>query len=273
MNLNSIENALKNIYLDVISEHLNTTHPFLSAVEHTSRDVWGKNIIKFVRLGDKHAEFRLELANLYEKMELSEKALRASEKCMGARVDLVNSEAEYMLGKAKSNINKQLFNGGGICGFSDIFQKEGTIYGLDRADYPQLVPYIQEDFGDLTEDKLEEVISKLEQIPDFIITSSKVGRFLKSLPNSQSNGCFWRGIRIVFNADYPDDTLYFLNSQDFTMHQLCDWQWLEGEDGTILKQYDNKPIYTATLVKYANLMCNNPSNQAMLTGITIDKEN
>ena len=41
-----------------------------------------------------------------------------------------------------------------------------------------------------------------------------------------------------------------------------------GEDGKILKQVPGKPVYTATLVKYAELMCENPSGQGMLAGIT-----
>ena len=48
---------------------------------------------------------------------------------------------------------------------------------------------------------------------------------------------------------------------------LCDWQWLENEDGKILKQIAGKPVYTATLVKYAELVCSRPFGQGMLTGV------
>ena len=41
-----------------------------------------------------------------------------------------------------------------------------------------------------------------------------------------------------------------------------------GEDGKILKQVPGKPIYTATLVKYAELMCARPCGQGALYGIT-----
>jgi hypothetical protein len=43
---------------------------------------------------------------------------------------------------------------------------------------------------------------------------------------------------------------------------------LEGEDGKILKQVPGKPVYTATLVKYAELMCSRPNGQGVLYGIT-----
>jgi hypothetical protein len=61
--------------------------------------------------------------------------------------------------------------------------------------------------------------------------------------------------------------MYLLNTDDFCLHQLSDWRWLEGEDGKILKQIAGKPVYTATLVKYAELICARPYGQGMLTGI------
>ena len=62
--------------------------------------------------------------------------------------------------------------------------------------------------------------------------------------------------------------MYLLNSADFALHQLCDWQWLEGEDGSVLRQVPGKPVYSATLVKYADLLCSRPNGQGMLSGIT-----
>ena len=81
----------------------------------------------------------------------------------------------------------------------------------------------------------------------------------------------YNGIPIVSDRFCPEGTMYLLNSEDFTLHQLCDWAWLEGEDGKILKQNANKPTYSATLVKYADLLCNKPCGQAMLTGIIENK--
>ena len=280
MNLQTIDNALKNIYLDVIAEHLNTAYPFLSMVEHAARDVWGKNIRKYVRWGDKYAELSLELVNLYGTIELSEKALRASENCTSAFVNLLNSEIEDMIKETKNNMCKQLFDDGGMSGFSDIFKKDGVIYGLDRADYPQLIPYIQEDFGELTEGKLFEVIDRFENTPNFIITTYEIAQYIKRIGyydtielSNGSRAFNWNGIVVLSDLKCPKDTMYILNSRDFTLHQLCDWTWLESEDGKILRQVPNKPVYTATLVKYANLICDNPSNQAMLTGVSVNKEN
>lgn len=258
-NLNKVEDALKNFYLDVISNRLNTCHPFLSAIEHTSNDVWGKYIKKCVRYGKKYEVLTLELKNWYGTINLSEKALRVCETNIGSLVDLINSECKELLRETELDLKKSLFKGGKMTGFSEIFQKGGSIYGVDRDKYPQLTPYMQEDFGNLTYDKLAEVIKKLDCIPDFIITTHKIKKYLADFDDN---------ITVLADVNCPKDTMYILNSKDFTIHQLCDWTWLESEDGKILKQFGKKPIYTATLVKYADLMCSNPSHQAMLSGIS-----
>lgn len=44
-------------------------------------------------------------------------------------------------------------------------------------------------------------------------------------------------------------------------------RWLEDEDGRILKQVPGKAAYTATLVKYAELVCKKPCGQAKLYNV------
>ena len=83
-----------------------------------------------------------------------------------------------------------------------------------------------------------------------------------------SRAITFNGIPVVADRFCPDGTMYLLNTDDFRLHQLCDWQWLEGENGRVLNQIPGKPVYQATLVKYAELMCYRPCGQAMLTGIT-----
>ena len=75
------------------------------------------------------------------------------------------------------------------------------------------------------------------------------------------------GIPVVADRFVEDDAMYLLNTNDFTLHELCDWKWLEGEDGRILRQNQNYPTYSATLVKYAELICDKPCGQAKISGI------
>ena len=77
----------------------------------------------------------------------------------------------------------------------------------------------------------------------------------------------YNGIPVVSDRFAPQGTMYLLNTKEFNLHQLCDWKWLEGEDGRVIKQNLNRPTYSATLVKYADIICNKPAGQAMISGI------
>lgn len=171
-----------------------------------------------------------------------------------------------------------------ITGLGAIFKSTGNIYGLSRATHKWLVPYMKTDVGSITETVIQKAIDYLDETAgsrvNFIVCSSGVKRaFQKHLATYKRNvdvmnleggykALSYNGIPIVSDRFCPAGTMYLLNTDDFTLHQLCDWKWLEGEDGKILKQNAGKPTYTATLVKYADLICAKPCGQAMLSGIT-----
>ena len=78
----------------------------------------------------------------------------------------------------------------------------------------------------------------------------------------------YNGIPLVYDRFIEEGSMYLLNTKAFKLHQLCDWQYLETENGKILRQTQGKPTYTATLVKYCDLVCDRPNGQAKLSGIT-----
>ncbi|MBO5884352.1 MAG: phage major capsid protein, partial [Clostridia bacterium] len=98
-----------------------------------------------------------------------------------------------------------------------------------------------------------------------------LGAFRRNIDVMELSGGYkaltYNGIPVVADRFVEEDTMYLLNTDDFTMHQLCDWKWLEGEDGKVLKQNAGYPTYTATLVKYAELVCDKPNGQAKISGI------
>jgi len=370
----------------VVTEQLNTgINPFLSKIKMSTNDVWGKEIRKVAQYGinggigagteegdlpsaagNNYEQFVLSLKNLYGKIEISDKAVRASENSVGAFVNLLNAEMEGLLNASSFNFGRMLFGDGKgilcktssvsegkitvssvknliegmvvdfraedgtiisglgsrrilsvdrasktitvsgtevtsalapsgtlvtvqgsfgqeITGLGAIFNKSGSIYGLSREEHKWLVPYIQEDVGEISETVIQTAIDYLEENAggkvDMIICSSGVKRafqnhlatYKRNVDVMELNGGYkaisYNGIPIVSDRFCPEGIMYLLNSQDFTLHQLCDWAWLEGEDGKILKQNANKPTYSATLVKYADLLCSKPCGQAMLTGI------
>ena len=169
-----------------------------------------------------------------------------------------------------------------ITGLKAIFENE-NLYGVDRTKYGALKPYDKADVGEISENVIQTAIDEIEENSgsqiNFIVCSWGVRRALVEyykqyktmMPSMEIEGGFkalsFNGIPVVADRFCPEGTMYLLNTDDFKLHQLCDWKWLEGEDGKILKQIPGKPVYTATLVKYAELMCERPNGQGRLTNI------
>ncbi len=170
-----------------------------------------------------------------------------------------------------------------LTGLGAIFSDSESLYGVNRASNPWLKPYEMGSVGAITEAKVQKAIDKIEENAgskvNFIVCSWGVRRALvealsqyRQTESLDLEGGFravsFNGIPVVADRFCPEGTMYLLNTDDFCLHQLCDWQWLEGEEGAILKQKAGKPVYTATLVKYAELICSRPCGQGRLTGIT-----
>ena len=169
-----------------------------------------------------------------------------------------------------------------ITGLKAVFEAD-ELYDIEREGKSWLTPYKKTLFGDMTEEKLQEAIDSVEEYGggkiNFIVCSRGVRRKLISALSAYRKtdsidleggyrALSFNGIPVIADRFCPKGTMYLLNTDDFGLHQLCDWQWLEGEDGKILKQIPGKPVYTATLVKYAELMCYRPVGQGMLANIT-----
>lgn len=167
-----------------------------------------------------------------------------------------------------------------ILGLPYIFNEElQIIYGTVRNNNHYLWPTFKT--GQLSTDLMQETIDDIEESGgggiDLIICSYDVRRaYFEHLKDTRTNvdymnldGGFkalsYNGVPVVTEKFAPDNTMYFVNTEDFTMQQLSDWSWLEGAGGKILRQVNNKAAYTATLVKYANLICKRPIGQGMLT--------
>lgn len=171
-----------------------------------------------------------------------------------------------------------------LTGLEAIFGT-ANLYGLDRSDYSFLNPYKVTDTTGVSTEAIQAAIDSIEEVAggtiDFIVSSYKVRRaYIEYLSLNRTNldymnldGGFkalsYSGIPFVADRFVDDKTMYLLNTSDFKLHQLCDWRWIEGEGGTVLHQVANKAVYTATLVKYADLLCERPMGQAKITFSTI----
>lgn len=383
--ISNADKALKTFYLGVLADQLNVgVNPLFAKIAQTSSDVWGKEVKKLAPYGinggvgsgeendnlpqsggNNYAQFTLTLKNLFGKIELSDKAIRASQNSAGAFVNLLNAEMEGLLKASKFNFGRMLYGDGSgliattvaastsnknqitvdsikgiiegmtidmyssagvkdttfsgaritsidrankvvtlsatassqygagykiyvqgsknneITGLEAIFGDSEYIYGLKRSDYSFLKPYTKTVNTAVSVSAIQDAIDVVEETSggtiDFIVTSYKMRKqYVDALCKNRTNidyltldggykALSYSGIPFVADRFVGDDDMYLLNSADFKLHQLCDWRWLEGEGGTVLHQVAGKACYSATLVKYADLLCERPMGQAKLT--------
>ncbi len=169
-----------------------------------------------------------------------------------------------------------------ITGIEGIFSNN-TLYGLEKSSYKWLNPYESSTLTYLSDTAIQTVIDRLEDYANsninYIATTKAIrrlyqeylGAYRRNIDVTELKGGFktitYNGIPVVGDRFVNDNTMYFLNTDDFTMYEMCDWKWLEDESGRILKQNPNYPTYSATLVKYAELICDKPSGQGKLSNI------
>lgn len=174
--------------------------------------------------------------------------------------------------------------GNEITGLGAIFGNSSTLYGLNRSANKWLTPYTSSASQEISDGVLQSAVDFLEENTgsniDFIVCGAGVKRayqqylacYRRNIDVTVLEGGYkaisFNGIPVLSDRFVEDDTLYMLDSSKFTLHQLCDWEWIEGEGGKILRQKAGYPAYTATLVKYADLICDQPNGQAKFTNIS-----
>ena len=387
--LQTAENALKNVYLGVISNQLNVAvNPLLAQIKHSTSNIYGKEIRKAAPVGinggigagaedgelpissnTNYVQFVAQLKNLYGRLDITDKAIRATSNNISSFVNLLNDEMERLIEASNFNLGRMLYGTGDGCigvvnvvnstqgyvklksgiqnivegmiirmedvmetgkhltctytvtkvdrenkmfyitnpsyldstnvastsrvwvqnscdseitGIEGIFSND-TLYGLTKTDNPWLNPYVSTGTTYISDNAIQSAIDHLEDYANstvnYIATTKAVRRlyqeylsaYRRNIDVTELAGGFktitYNGIPVVGDRFVPDNTMYLLNTNDFTMYELCDWKWLEDESGRILKQNPNYPTYTATLVKYCELMCDRPNGQAKIANI------
>ena len=149
--LETADKALKEVYLGIVADQLNVTvNPFLAKIKQSTNDVVGKDIVKLVPYGinggigagtetgdlptaaqNNYDRFKLELKNLYGTIELSDKAIRASQSSASAFVNLLNAEMDGLLKASKFNLGRMLYgDGSGILSKCVSSKSSGKVIGL-----------------------------------------------------------------------------------------------------------------------------------------------
>ncbi len=170
-----------------------------------------------------------------------------------------------------------------ITGIGALFNGD-TIYGVQKSAHPFLNPYQKSLGTGIDEIAIQEAIDALENdagsTVDFIACSQEakysyidyMSSFKRNIDVMELDGGFktlaYNGLPLVYDRFVPEGCMYLLNTKAFKLHQLCDWRFLETENGKILRQNQGKPTFTATLVKYCDLICQKPNGQAVIKDIT-----
>lgn len=288
--LDNVENALKNVYLPVIQDRLNNIDPFIASIENTTSDVWGNEILvpimSKVEKGN-YILFKQDLATITMPLYFSDRAIRVCQTNANAFVNLVNAEVEDEIDFASKSIQDAIYDKDkhldkDICavknhtplvlnGFKNLFE-EPVYCGLPKTKYniqPMTIELKDFDF-----DAMKALVELENDEINFMICSPYIKRKFEEYAMShyrniniveQVNGykclSFTDNIIMQTYKYLPDNVIYFVNSRDFKIHQLCDWMWLENDKGKVTTKMESLPMHKATLVKYANLVCHNPEKQ------------
>ena len=200
-------------------------------------------------------------------------------------IDRVNNHIKFSVDPTISGLlYMQGSKGKEITGLKSVFNVDAPLYGVNRALNPALKPYVKNSVGQLDEIVMQEAIDSVEMNAnskiDFIGVSADtkyafqeyMAQYKRNIDMMEIEGGYrsmsFNGIPLVYDRFIEGGTMYLLDTSAIKLHQLCDWRFLETENGNILRQAQDKPVYTATLVKYCDLICSKPNGQAKLSGIT-----
>lgn len=165
----------------------------------------------------------------------------------------------------------------------------GNLYGVARSTYTWMVPTMlnQATSAGITAELDELYMQRCMDLGyrragtkfDFILCSDGVRRAFQYMNQVYKRNTeimkleagydvvSFNGIPLVVDMYAPASKMFFLSSEEWKLHRVDDWDWLE-KDGAILSRISGYPTYEATLALYADLACSVPGGQAQLYGIT-----
>lgn len=174
-----------------------------------------------------------------------------------------------------------------LTGLGKLFETidgSSRLYGLNRNDYSWLRPYVKEGFGAISETGIQKALELLEDSYNVTVDhincgSAAYGHYLELMNQRRRiadvttlegghKALTFNGIPLTRNKFMPDDAMDLYDTSLFSIDQVSDWEWIEGETRQVLHQTPGKPVYTATVAKYCDLMCALPGGIARLKGVT-----
>lgn len=172
-----------------------------------------------------------------------------------------------------------------LTGMEAVFAQSGSLYGLDKSQYPWLVPYRHDlQSGAIDDQTIVDTINFVEEYRGSNINllianpavESEYYKYLEATKRSVNTTTLEGGYKSLSVAGRPmvkdrfvkPGCLKLLDTTQWKMHTLDggDWSWLD-EDGKILKWVSGFAMWTAVLIKYCELICDHPGGQAEIVNI------
>ena len=157
-----------------------------------------------------------------------------------------------------------------------------TLYGLDRADYSFLRPYLDSNFGAIDEIKLDTPMRIVQDHWDVNINHMSFGSdaynyYLLLMQGRRAindtmvlegghKALKYNGMPLVYNQYLLPKEIIMLDTSIFTTEMMADWDWIDGTNG-VLNQIPGYPTYRASITKYMEIMCLLPAGIIKLSAV------
>jgi len=181
-----------------------------------------------------------------------------------------------------------------ITGLAAQVSDSGALWGIDPADVPKWVSYVNSSAGAVSEDMYIAAAQRVNQRSgediDLWVTTAAVHRAtanlltsLKQFPNTTTLKGGYTGIdmssvsqgntgpntvSMVWDKDMVEEgAAYGLTTSRIQCYAMSDWEWMQ-EDGSILSRINRTDAYEATLFRYMELATDGRNAHCKLEGIT-----
>ena len=144
--LSSAENVLKDVYLGVVADQINTkTNPLFSRIKRSSRNIVGKEVRVVAPIGinggimagsetsdlpagvdTPYLSFVAPLKNLYGRFEISDKAIKCSSSDVNSFVNLLQDGMDSLVKASAFNLSRMIYGDGSGC-LATVTVSENTI--------------------------------------------------------------------------------------------------------------------------------------------------
>jgi len=191
----------------------------------------------------------------------------------------VQSDNDYLV--AQGSLDREL------TGLAAVFDNTASIYGLSRTTYPWLKAQVNTSVGEINDMAIQKLIDNAETRSgskiNFMQCSLGVGRAyvnykaaLRQTVNSLDIKGGYEGmayvnggkkIPIVSDKYMPTGTLDGLDTKDFGLYAMNDWNWRD-QGGGVLTKVAGKPAWGAELIRFCDVGCQRIRGQFRASGIT-----